>query len=504
MSRSGFSRRGGAAIAAFSMAMTQANAAPVEPASAPKAAAASRSKEMVIALGRDGANSKVVTLGLNKAMIVDLPADARDVLVSDPAVADAVVRTARRAYIIGRQIGQANIFFFDGAGRQIANIDLRIEPDLPSFHEMIARLVPKARVRAEYLNGSIVLSGTAPNEASARKIVDMAQVLVGPQPYTGSGGSGVTGGGPKDTRVVNLISIENAEQVLVKVRVVEMSRGAVKQFGVNLEDSNLNDGVFNFQTSNGFSINGDLLGGGQFFGQLGDEVDIRLDAFERMGLLRVLAEPNLTAVSGEAAKFLAGGEFPIPVGYDDGKIVIEFKPFGVGLTFTPEVLSAGRISLKLATEVSELTNEGAITTTGIIIPALQVRRAQTTVEMPSGGALVIAGLIQERTRQAMEGLPGAKDIPVLGQLFRSRDFLNNESELVIVVTPYLVKPTDPDNIRTPADGFQNASDLGSTFMGQLNKTYRTPASDMQGRKLSGPLGYALPKGKRDKAAEEKQ
>jgi pilus assembly protein CpaC len=244
-----------------------------------------------------------------------------------------------------------------------------------------------------------------------------------------------------------------------------------------------------------------------------NQVDATIEAFERVGLLRVLAEPNLTAISGEAAKFLAGGEFPVPVQADDGQISVEFKPFGVGLAFTPIVLSGGRISLKLSTEVSELTSEGAFATgdssfvdanglrqiiRGITIPALQVRRAETTVEMPSGGAIVMAGLIQERTRQALEGIPGAKDLPVFGALFRSRDFVNAETELVIIVTPYLVQPTTPDRLKTPVDGFQLASEADTIFGGRLNAVYRPPTSapanaggQQTPPKLQGPFGHII-------------
>jgi pilus assembly protein CpaC len=221
----------------------------------------------------------------------------------------------------------------------------------------------------------------------------------------------------------------------------------------------------------------------------------------------VLAEPNLTAISGESARFLAGGEFPIPVAADDGRISVEFKPFGVGLAFTPVVMSGGRISLKMATEVSELTQEGAISTgdtpirnqdgttsiiRGVTIPALQVRRAETTVEMPSGGALVLAGLIQERTRHAMEGIPGMMSTPVLGSLFRSRDFINNETELVIIVTPYLVRPTSPNRLRTPADGFRNPSEGAAFISGRLNAMYRPSADQSRDENsLQGPMGHVI-------------
>jgi pilus assembly protein CpaC len=224
-----------------------------------------------------------------------------------------------------------------------------------------------------------------------------------------------------------------------------------------------------------------------------NRVDASIEAFERAGVLRVLAEPNLTAVSGESGRFLAGGEFPIPVSSENGEISIEFKPYGVALAYTPVVLSGGRISLKLSTEVSELTSSGAVNTGTITVPALQVRRAETTVELPSGGALVLAGLIQERSQTSIEGVPGVMDSPILGPLFRSRDFHNNETELVIIVTPYLVEPTSPDRLRTPADGFANPSEPESLLNGRLNALYRTP-TDEQGepRRLQGPHGHIIP------------
>jgi pilus assembly protein CpaC len=237
------------------------------------------------------------------------------------------------------------------------------------------------------------------------------------------------------------------------------------------------------------------------------QADATIEAFERAGLLRVLAEPNLTAISGEAARFLAGGEFPVPVASEDGQISVEFKPFGVGLAFTPIVLSGGRISLKVSTEVSELTTEGAISTgdtpvrnadgtttviRGITIPALQVRRAETTLEMSSGSSIVLAGLIQERTRHAYEGVPGVLNTPVLGALFRSRDFINNETELVIIVTPYLVRPTSPNRLRTPADGFRNPSEGAAFISGRLNAMYRPSADQSRDENsLQGPMGHVI-------------
>jgi len=231
----------------------------------------------------------------------------------------------------------------------------------------------------------------------------------------------------------------------------------------------------------------------------GTNADACIRAFERVGLVRVLAEPNLTSVNGENAEFLAGGEFPVPVGRDqDGNILVEFKPYGVRLAFRPIVLSQGRISLQLSTEVSELTTSGAFTLGGtgpnaLVIPALNVRRSSTTVELPSGGSLMIAGLLREDTRQNVDQLPGAGSLPVLGALFRSRDYLSGETELVVIVEAYIVSPTSPGRLQTPADGLIIANDAQTLLFGQLNQQYRPSpsASPVSASGWTGPVGYVI-------------
>ncbi|ANP45323.1 type II and III secretion system protein family protein [Candidatus Viadribacter manganicus] len=506
-----------------------------------------------------GSRSASLVLPFGKSAIIDLPADARDILISNPAIADATVRTARRAYVIGRQLGQTNIFFFDANGRQIANVEIRVEPDVTPLNDILRRQSADSQVTAEAMNGSIVLSGTARSAGEADRARQLAAQFL--QTSGASGSAGAAGAGTD--RIVNLIQVQGSEQVLVRVRVVEMSRSLVRQLGINANyDEMINqligeDDFLNLATANGFSVNGALLGGLSATGGVASNIlrpdslaypgatvdpnigtgsagvggyefdpttgqetwgpahverarstDATIEAFERAGLLRVLAEPNLTAISGEAARFLAGGEFPVPVNSDDGQISVEFKPFGVGLAFTPVVMSGGNISLKIATEVSELTSEGAISTgdtpvrnadgtttviRGITIPALQVRRAETTVEMSSGSSIVMAGLIQERTRHAVEGVPGMMNTPVLGSLFRSRDFMNSETELVIIVTPYLVRPTAAGNLRTPADGFMNPSEGESLLTGRLNHLYRPSRAESgaQQQSLQGPHGHVI-------------
>ena len=228
----------------------------------------------------------------------------------------------------------------------------------------------------------------------------------------------------------------------------------------------------------------------------GDNFAAVINALERDSLVRTLAEPTLTAISGESAKFLAGGEFPVPVGADDGEVTIEFKPFGVGLGFSPVVMSEGLISLRINTEVSELSNENAIivasssTSSSATIPSLKLRRAETTVELPSGGSMVMAGLIQDSVKQHINGIPGLKNVPVLGALFRSRDFQADETELVVIVTPYIVSPVNEKELATPLDRFNVATDRQTILLGRLNKVYGTSGLSPKGV-YHGNVGFIV-------------
>jgi pilus assembly protein CpaC len=223
----------------------------------------------------------------------------------------------------------------------------------------------------------------------------------------------------------------------------------------------------------------------------GSRVQSVLRMLEEDGLLHTLAEPNLTAISGETANFLAGGEFPIPIAQQLGTISVEFKKFGIGLAFTPVVMSEGRISLKVSTEVSELSNQGAVVLSNIAIPALKVRRAETVVELPSGGSLVMAGLLSDQSKQALSGYPGLKNLPVLGTLFRSRDFLKNQTELVVLVTPYVVKPVARSKLGQPDDGFGWASDVNTDLLGQMNRVYGRHPERAPVGKFDGDVGFIV-------------
>ncbi|HEY2658560.1 MAG TPA: type II and III secretion system protein family protein [Caulobacteraceae bacterium] len=468
------------------------------PAAAPawSQSATEPSSAMRVDLSAQGSQSRTITIPKGKSAMVELPVDARDVLVTNPAVADALLRSPRHISVLGVAPGQTDAVFFDAAGRRILALSIRVDQDFSAVGQTINRILPGSNVHVEGVNNSVVLSGQVANLTDADKAVQIAQQFTA-----------------KPEQVLNMLSIAGKEQVMLKVRIIEMQRSSLKQLGVNLaalsndlNGSPIRNGITALKLTDTatFGVNGAALGGlsnsGAVFsnGNGTQSAGASIDAFERVGLIRTLAEPNLTTVSGEAAKFLAGGEFPVPTGEDNtGKISIEFKPFGVGLGFTPVVLSGGRISLKISTEVSELTNQGAFAlatsgTTSLTIPGLDVRRAETTVELPSGGAMMIAGLLKEQSKQDLDSLPGLMNLPVLGALFRSRDYQEGETELVVIVTPYLVQPTSPDKLQTPADGLRIASDAETLLLGHMNKIYKAPpAADAAARNYQGPVGYVI-------------
>ncbi|HEX3675326.1 MAG TPA: type II and III secretion system protein family protein [Rhizomicrobium sp.] len=460
------------------------------------------SRVITVATRAGGPVTERITLALDKAAIVQLDTDARDVLVSNPEIVDAVVRTPRRIFLLAQKIGQTNAFFFDAQGRQILSVDIRVERDVTDLAAMIHSDLADSSVKVAALNDNIVLTGTVTNAKDASLAQDLAARFAG-----------------DPLKVVNMLKIQAHEQVMLRVRVAEVQRQIAKQFGVNLSEAASIAGVpVISQTGTGFGLVGRALADASstqigaacasnilpnVFKQVVNGVPTTtqtstcagpnnlqgvLQALDQMGLIHTLAEPNLTAVSGETAKFLAGGEFPVPVARDQfGNVTIQFKQFGVGLSFTPVVLSENLISLQVSTEVSELTSTGAYTqpgstTTdssgntvsipGATIPALQVRRAETTVELPSGGAFAIAGLMQHTNKQVLEQFPGLGDMPVLGALFRSRDYQNDETELVVVISAYLVNPTSEKKIALPTDGFQPAADAETILLGHMNAIYK--------------------------------
>jgi pilus assembly protein CpaC len=435
--------------------------------------------------------ARPVSLGIGKSIVIDLPRDIKDVLVADPKIANAVVRSAQRAYIIGAAVGQTNIIFFDSAGQQIAAYDIAVKRDLNGLRAALKTSLPNSDIQIDGVGDGVVLSGTAASPIEAQQAFDMAARL--------------TGGHDK---VVNSIAIRGRDQVMLKVTVAEVARSIVKQMGIDLTASmTYGTAVVNFSNANPFTAYGrPLVTGNSLTGSFGSvpSVSATLRAMESAGVVRTLAEPNLTAISGESATFIAGGEFPVPAGYSCDPISrvcttqIQFKKFGISLNFTPVVLTEGRISLRVMTEVSELSNENSITLTqalssssvnSLTIPSIKTRRAETTLEIPSGGAMAMAGLIQEQTKQAISGFPGLAQLPVLGTLFRSRDFVNSQTELMVLVTPYVVRAVAQKDLSRPDDGFASASDPQTDLLGSINRIYGVPGRNEPARNYRGTYGF---------------
>ncbi len=502
--------------------------------------------------------SKRVDLGVGRSIVVQFPVPLKDVLVSDPGVLDAVVQSSDRVFLIAKKAGQTNAFFFDEYGQQILTLEVAIGADLTSLDQLLTRLIPGSNIHSEIAGRAIVLTGSvrtpidsnmaaqiAAQFAAVNK--DAASVTAGPSAASNTssttnigigssdssfqslgGKSGGDSGGGDDAYspkpIINLLSVEGEEQVMLRVSVAEVQRDMLKQFGINLgalvnsgnfTTAILSDNAFPLSTAAGLGslpVPGITPGGLNVFDpspvagigfpsgaaaipfansgvatawQSGNQaITGVLRALERDGLVKTLAEPNLTAVSGEPARFLAGGEFPVPVVDSLGQVSVLFKKFGIGLAFTPVVLSEGRISLKIETEVSELSNQGAVTIGGIQIPALKTRQADSTVELPSGGSLALAGLLSEDTRQSIDGFPGMKDLPILGTLFRSRDYQKKETELVVIVTPYMVRPVARQELARPLDGLGDPTDRKANFLGHMNRIYGggrpAPVGDLKG------------------------
>lgn len=430
-------------------------------------------------------------------------------LVSNPELVDAVVRTPRRIFLLATKVGQTNAFFFDAQGKQILALDIRIKKGVVDLASLMKASMPNSAIQVQALNDNVILTGQVASALEATRAADLAARLTGD---------------PK--KVINMIGIAGGQQVMLKVRIAEMNRNVAKQFGINLAGAKIVGGStpIGVSTSNQFNLVGQALSdlsGGQFgqvcqggSGQslnpfatlsqgagnctINNNVQGQLKALERVGLVHMLAEPNLTAVSGETAKFLAGGEFPVPASRDrDGNVSVEFKPFGVGLSFTPVIVGPDRISLQLSSEVSELTNTGSFTLAGgsggagLTIPALSVRRTATTIELPSGGSFAVAGLMQHNTKQVIDGFPGVKDLPVLGALFRSRDFADDTTELVVLVSAYLVEPTSEAALAVPTDGFVAPSDPETILLGRLNAVYKRKDEKPVSPQASAPVGFVV-------------
>ncbi len=386
-----------------------------------------------------------VDIGIGKGQLIRLENPATTVYLADPEIADVQVMSPQLIYLFGRQPGETNLYAVGSDNIVVADMDVVVGIGVASINRNIQETSPDANLEVTSAGRTVVIQGEA---VSAEDLADAEELATGLLPVDGTG------------RIVNQAQVTGSQQVNLQVRIAEVSRSAVRNIGINWESIASSGNFFldfatgNFLTNPGFGgvvpVNGQaaLLGGYQ---SSNFSFNTLIDALISENLVHILAEPNLTALSGETASFLAGGEFPVAATDGDGGISISFQPFGVSLAFTPTVLDDGRISLHVRPEVSELSNAGGILLNGFSIPGLTTRRVETTVELGSGQSFVIAGMFQSTTRDAQDLTPFLSDLPILGPMFRRRDFNDTDTELVISVTPYLVQPVTADRISYPTD-----------------------------------------------------
>ncbi len=434
---------------------------------------------------------KYLRMGVGKSVVLRLPRPASEILVGNDKIVRTVLRTKRTVYLFGLANGQTNIFFLDENGRQILALNVEVSQNVKALQRLLQRALPGSAIVADMVGKQLVLRGEARSPEEAKKAMDLASKFSG--------------------NVVNAMTIAGRDQVTIKVRIAEVQRSVAKQYGINWHKL-LEAGDFTTQVimANPFSL-GQALGSTVVsrinpldkLGLAGPGVGITnssgktaavLRAMERDGLVRTLAEPTLTAVSGEEAKFLAGGEIPMPTGYDPDtkQVTYSMREIGVTLSFKPVVRSASNIRLKIKTEVSEVSSRYTQRLGEVSYPGLEKRSAETTVEIPSGGTLAIGGLIHDVTKSSIDGVPGLKNLPVLGALFRSNDFLTNQTELVIFATPYIVKPVSEKKLRTPIDGLALPSDAQMVLFGRLQRVYGAPTGPKgSGRVYHGDVGFIV-------------
>ena len=471
----------GTALAALAM-----SAGSVTVAAAPAAAQAARPSE-------------TLNLSQSTGTLVRLSSPMSDVFVANDAIADVQVRSSSQLYIFGKSSGETTVYATNKAGRVVYAANVRVGTNVGSVGEMLRLAMPEASIQATPMNNLVLLTGTVASPDDASEAERLVKAYVG-----------------ESTQVVSRLKTATPLQVTLKVRIAEVNRSLVRQIGVNLLTRDNSGGtLFGIGRGNpgSFGTPGtppigtnpgtpgtpsifNTMVGGTSLGLLGKLFGLNvlgtLDLAENDGLVTTLAEPTLTALSGETASFLAGGEFPIPVSQSLGAVTIEYKQYGVGLAFTPIVLADGRISMRVRPEVSELSNEGSIKLNGFKVPAVTTRRAETTVELGSGQSFMIAGLLKNANTNSIEKAPFLGDLPILGALFRSTKYRRAETELVIIVTPYLVRPTS-NQLALPTDGYRapNAGEQLSTGQNFSAHAVTAPTAVAPATRVAAAPGFKL-------------
>ncbi len=430
---------------------------------------------------------ETVNVMLGKAEVVDLTGPVSDVMVANPSIVDVTAIHANRMYVVGASLGDTNIIALDEQGNIVKRLNVHVQMDTSKLEATLRELYPSEDVKVRSLTDQVVLTGSVSTPSVASQIVQLVGHYAGEIQEMDN---------PVDEIIVNMLEVRGEQQVMLRVKIVEASRSALKDLGVETDITGGNFGavVADVATAAAMGLSApaqlgimSLTYGAGGFGP----VDVLARALEEEGIVNTLAEPNLTAISGEQAGFLAGGEFPIPTERDeDGNLVYEFRPFGVSLNFRPVVLSENRISMQLNTEVSTFSFDNDLELNGVSVPTFNVRRADTTVELPSGGTLMIAGLLQSDTTAGLTQVPGVKNVPVIGDLMKSDTFNRDESELVVMVTPYLVQPfaDSTQSQPTPKEPMREENKLTKVFGDNIRRTYgkRTPEGVIT---QSGTFGY---------------
>jgi len=466
-------------------------------------------------------------LGVGRSMIVDLPEDAAEIFVGEPKVANAIVRSPRRLYVSTLSTGTTSIFALSSTGKKIAVLEISVGRDVGELAKLFDAAIPGNDIHVKTIGGSIILTGSVASAAEAQKAQDISEGFLsdaGASTYSSAGSSGgsinvsisggqgggsgtATGAGGGDfqstlhkSKIINSLTIRGLDQVSLRVTVSEIRREVVKQLGVNFAAVSTSNGLKALNLTNPFSLNGTAAVESATLGWTVGSATLAatIQAYEQQGVARTLAEPTVTAISGESAKFLAGGTIPIPngetcsTGNTDCMLSIIQQSYGVSLSFTPVVLSQNRIQLRIATEVTDVDRSQTLTIQNTAIPGFRTRKNETTVELPSGGSIVSAGLISSQGAAAISGLPGLMNLPVLGALFRSRDYQRQETELMITVTPYIVHAIDPNQVQRPEKGFYDATDPQGWLLGKVNRIYSSSYNANSGSKgpsYNGKIGF---------------
>ncbi len=402
-----------------------------------------------------------IVLSVGRGQLISLPSNMSDLFIANEGIADVKVKSNNQLYVFGKSSGETSIYASNANGAVIYSATVRVGANLDSVDQMLGIAMPQAKITVNTMNGLILLTGTVAAPEDGAEAERLVQAFVG-----------------ENTQVVSRLRTATPLQVNLQVRIAEVSRTLVKALDGNFTTSD-STGGFGFGAIRGRNaVTLDGTGGGQVNGKedettigaiarlFGLDIGLAFDMGEQAGLVTTLSQPNLTALSGETADFLAGGEFPIPISQGLGTTTVEYRNFGISLAYTPTVLSNGRISMRVKPEVSELSSAGSVTLNGFEIPGLTIRRAETTVELGSGQSMMIAGLLRNNAQSAVDKTPGLGDVPILGNLFKSRNYRRGETELVIIVTPYLVKPVNANDIALPTDGFRAPNDAQQLLLNQ--------------------------------------